>query len=375
MGGPGMMPLRRWLAYLATALVIVALIALGCRAAFDHSAEAPPEVILHADGYLAGGVQLGDEVIVATVDAEGVTFLSRYDQATGEERGRVALADVRAVEDIAAFEGSIILRLVGRLPGVAAVVLWWSPHEPVSLTEVWLVVVDGATLEPARQYRLPPVVAWVGPYEPLTLIDGTVWFHATGLGDGRIDLRTGRTDTRPGDDQPGIIDVGRDSGKLIVTRYSSIQIYDIETGEVDWYPNVDQDWAEPLGGFRFYDSQIWSGGLEPDDRYQYYRFDPESGEMADPVPWSDLPVWSFESGGYRWELFNPDSNPARHPAVQAAEGDRWRRVAVDSGEVIDVHDFGRYAPRFATDDFVWLHRRTGDGPGYELARLPLRPAR
>ena len=368
------MPRRRWLAYLGAAAGILVAAGVGCRVLFPSGpATGRPEVILEGEGSLAGGVQVGDDVIVATVAVDGekrVTYLTRYDEATGELRQRRKLADAPAMADLVAFDELLVLRLTERVPRVEAVLPWWPPDtaaENLESTEVWLVVVDESTLEPVRQYRLAPVRPPAGPYEPLILIDGTIWFLNSGVGEGRVDLRSGAIETvSDGFGYPGIVDVGRDDDELIVARLGSVRVYEVETGEATWHPYEGPHWARPLGGYRYHDSQVWIGGSGPDDLFSYYRYDLQTKERSDPVPWSALPIWSFESGGFRWELFNPDGTPVRHPS-----SDVWRQVAIETGATVAERDFDDLIPRFASEGFVWLEHRPGNGPAYVLVRLPL----
>lgn len=362
----------------AVAVVAVAALLAAGRGALGFGAE-PEVVAAFAGQHVGGGGQVGDSVIVATSTLRGrgdpATTLIELDARSGDELARSHLVDANAVDGLAVVDDSVVLRVRSRVPDVAAAEVWW-PESARFAGELWLAVVDPDGLEPVRQYQIAPFDKSDGylftAEEPMTVIDGVYWLLGSGMGQGPIDIRTGQSQAEPNDWLPTIRSVHHDDGELVIVRAARIQTFDLATGQLI----VDHGFADlqalPIGsGFRYHENQIWMSGIQGDDWDQFYRYDIDTLTMSDPRPNSDFPNYAFESGRFRWEMRRNSALHVPAAVLTAEPGDRWRQVDIETGETVDELDLGRWLPRFATDDHLWLTRSIDDGTGEELGRLEL----
>jgi hypothetical protein len=362
------------MAYAGLTALVLGLAGLGSRVLF---AGPTPEVVGQYGGQFVGGVEVGDRIVVALATGGG-TILVGIDPATGQERERVRLSEHSAVSDLGRFDDTLLVRLWGRIPDVPAVEEPWPPIVATT-AELWLVVVDGETLEPRVQYRLPPVDRPY--YRPMVVRDG--WFWLVGLGQGRLDLRSGRFDIR-GHFRPAIfgsvdVDVNRD--RLVLVHTWSVSTADLDTGEwqhVD-HPYLNRYDLPPGASLRYHDSEIWIGGMPGPDWYWYHRYDLATGKTGDERRHvNELATSSFESGGSRWELMRRWRPRLRWASIPPEPGDRWWQVDPATGDRIAEYELGDFAPRFAGGGYLWSTRTLDDnGDGevdhqdrtFQLARL------
>ncbi len=346
----------------------------------------PMPVLDLPSGEIVGGAVVEESVVVAVsergVAGQGQTTLIRLDPVTGTERERVVLGPWSAIDEVAEVDGDLVLRLRGRLRGVPGILLPTLAGEDLDPfdVEVWLVVVDGATLTPIRQYQLPPFQ--VSPrmpevVEPMVVVDGVYWMLGAGSRRARIDLRSGETWFARDVYARAISGVVELDGRLAAVTWGMVRVIDTDTGEiVAWYqaeeyPPMMTDF-QPVD-FRVHENQVWVTPLVREVDDLPLRLDLETGELIDDRPSTGIPGLVFESGGSRWELTGRRVVATTGRAPLPEPGDRWRQVDPETNEVLAVFDLGSWRPVFATPDHLWV---TGDGddrPGTQLARIPLDP--
>ncbi len=378
---------RRGLVSVALALLVIGLVGMVVgRLLWPSSVLRPdPKPVLELPGgEVVGGAAVGESVVLVLserdVAGHGQTTLIRLDRTTGAELDRVVLGPWSAIDEAAEVDGDLVLRLRGRIPGVPGVLLPPLASEDAAAfdDEVWLVVVDGTTLVPIRQYQLPPLqVAPQFPEveEPLVVIDGVFWMLGSASRRARIDLRTG--EAWFGRDVvalaiSAVIDLG---DELIVAAWGTVRVVDADTGEVlTWfrdeeYPAMLTD-VQPVD-FRVHENQVWAAPLlfEVDDLP--LRLDLETGALVDERPSTSIPGALFESGGSRWELIGRRNVPLDRRIPTPRDVDRWRRVDPETNQVVAVFELGSWRPVFATPDALWVTRDRDEWPGPQVARIPL----
>ncbi|MEM9561351.1 MAG: hypothetical protein AAGA93_01955 [Actinomycetota bacterium] len=369
-------------------LALLAADALGFGLGADRD---EPELLLRLPGgRVAGGVAVDDAVVVVVTDVdgpgEGPTTLVRLDGETGVESARVELTTWSAVDELAVVDGSLLLRVRGRLPGIDAVEQAWQPSILVG-GELFLVELDGDDLRPLRQFQLPPLDGGDRSglrHEPLVVVDGVVWTVGVGPGVGRVDLRAGTIEslTSPAlDVGPGVAGTAVDTGRLVVVRRSEVWIFELESGALLRQFTVRSlpiDTVLRITSFHLHEGAVW---VNQDAPGFPMRLDLDDGSLIDERPATDLPSWTFRSGGHQLDLrrdtfvYGDDLVPPPRP------GDRWSQVDSSTGEYRSTFELGPWQPRFVTDDHLWVTRPADDGVGLELGRVPLddaagvRPAR
>jgi hypothetical protein len=329
------------------------------------------EEVVTFDGRILGGaeVEAGIVVVVEPFGEPDGVRLVRLDPGNGEVQAERELPGVDGLPDVGASGRAVLLRIRGHsLPGVPIIDELYEGRADFP-DDQWLLVIDGNDLAPVRQIRLPDIGPFV--YEPLTVLDGKVWFHGSreGYGDGdlssrgTIDLATGRMTAEeiwyaPG--AAGVRNVQRTADSLIVVRWNQIGVIDRRTGEMRTWHTFTGRMLPLAAGFVFHDGSFWMSGSERDDWNLVYRYDPETGAMTEPRPAADLPVWSFDDGDERWELYEPYGERQVLPSAEPERDSVWRRVGIDTGEVLGEYRLGRWRVRFTTGDHAWLVRNDGD---------------
>lgn len=211
---------------------------------------------------------------------------------------------------------------------------------------VVLAPIDPATTEPVRQVGLgvdPPTAM------RLAVLDDAVWMASNSLW--RIDPLTGEREVMASRGEFGAdqLVVHRDhvwwTDGAGLTRLTGAgdRILDLDFDQrLDW-PDV---------GVNFHDGSAWLSGAVRGEPDLAYRLDPETGDLSDPIEASELPTRSFEADGERWELHNAAwFNNAPEPAT---DGDVWRRVDIDTGELIADYDLGSSTAVAASGGNLWL---------------------
>lgn len=384
----------RMFGMIALALLAVAVVLVGRhRSGRPMILRPDPEPVLAVPvGEVVGGVAVGDSVVVVLSqrDRDGAghdrapttarTTLVRLDPVTGAERDRATLGDLPAMDGVAELDGDLVLRLGGRLADVAAVPLPEAEAAEAATfdDEVWLTVIDGATLAPVRQYQLPPFR--YSPRtdrvtEPLVVIDGVYWMLGAGSRRARIDLRTGTTWFARDVPDRSISGVVWTDDRLVVVAWEAVWIVDRATGELLATHEASEFSAmaaasQPVD-FRTHEGRVWVAPLIRDVEDLPLRLDLETGELLDDRPRTPIPGSSFESGGSRWELTGRRVVVTDRSVPVPEPGDRWRQVDPDSNEVLARFDLGSWQPIFATPDHLWVTGASADGPGRQLSRLPL----
>lgn len=325
--------------------------------------------VITFDGRILGGAEVEAGIVLAVTPFGGPdeVRLVRLDPGSGEVEAERVLPGVEGLPDVGASGRAALLRIRGHsLPGVPIIDDLYEGSADLH-NDQWLLVIDGNDLAPVRQIRLPDIGRHV--YEPLTVLDGKVWFHGAleGFGAvsnrGTIDLATGRMtaeEIRYAPGVPGVRNVQRTTDSLIVVRWNQIGVIDRWTGVVTtWHTFAGRMLPLPAG-FVYHDGSFWMSGSEPGDWNLVYRYDPETGAMTDPRPAEELPVWSFDDGDERWELYEPWGERQVIPSAEPERDSVWRRVDIDSGEVLGEYRLGRWRVRFTTEDHAWLIRNDGD---------------
>ena len=378
---------RTVLVLLAILLALTALVVVVV-APRSSVIEPEPEVVLTIPtGRVAGGVALGDSVIVALSEETDVfggrTQLVRLDLATGAELERVTLADWSTVEGLAVFDGDLVLRLRGRLAGVPGSSVRWFKNFRVS-GEFWLTIVDGDTLQAIQQYQLPPL-DWgsedpLYDHEPLVVIDDVYWGPGSGLWGGRIrvDLRSGETWAAGDVLSPPVHEVFPWRDRMVVVMGSWVRVEDVATNEIvhrfyeDDYPRMVNG-PGYLIAFRAHEGEVWATNIWEEQDGFPLRLDLETGDLVEGQPSTSIPAAAFTSGGHRLELLRDHPVAPFQYRPSPEPGDRWRRVDPDTYEVLDTFDLGPWRLMFATPDHLWVTAERDQGPGVDLARIPLVP--
>ncbi len=342
----------------------------------------PMPVLDVPSGEIVGGAAVDGAVVVVLSEDDGAgrgrTTLIRLDPTTGTERDRVVLGPWSAMHEVAEFDGDLVLRLRGRIPGVPGVLRPVSPADDVSSfeTEAWLIVIDGETLVPIRQYELPPFR--VAPRsrevaEPLVIVDGVYWMLGASSRRARIDLRSGETwFARDVFDRAisGVIEL---DGLLVTVTWGMVRVIDTETAEiVGWYqaeeyPPMMTDF-QPVD-FRVHENQVWVAPLIRDVEDLPLRLDLDTGALLEDRPSTSIPSVVVESGGSRWELIGRRNVPIARRIPLPWPQDRWRQADPETDEVVAVFDLGSWRPLFATPETLWVTRGGEDGRGSQLARI------
>ncbi len=382
------LPVVLAVAVAVSVFALVAADALGVGLGDDRGA--PEHVLRLPGGRVAGGVAIDGSVVVAVTDTEGwragPTTLIRFDAETGAERERIELTTWSAVDELAAVDGAVLLRVRGRLPGIETIEQAWEPSILVD-GELFLVELDATSLRPVRQFQLPPLDGddlLVLAHEPIVVIDRSVWILGVGPGAGRVDLAAGTIESlrRPAFDiQPGVVGVIVDSGRLAIVRREEVWIFDLGSGELlrhDTVRSLPIDTTFRITSFHAHEGAVWVHQHLPGFPV---RLDLDDGSLVDERPSTDLPAWTFVSGGHRWNLhratfvYGAEMTPTPEP------GDRWSRVDPVDHEVRSTFDLGPWQPRFAAAGHLWVTRPADDGLGLDLGRRPIgdavdvRPAR
>lgn len=340
-----------------------------------------PEVdqLVTYDGLILGGAEVEAGVVVAgdaSRESHGVRLV-RLHPTSGRVEAERVLPDVVGLPDVGGFGPAALLRIRGRpLPHVPTVDDLY-PGRAGSPDDQWLLVIDGSDLTPVRQIRLPDVGPLV--YEPLTVLEGRVWFHGSAgpsgalTRRGTLDLATGRLTTEevvlaPG--PPGIRNVQRTADSVVVVRWNQFGILDRETGASRSWHTFPEPMPPLPTGFVFHEGSFWMSGSGSDDWDLMYLYDPETGRMTDPRPAGELPVWTFDDGDERWELYEPDGERQAVPYAEPEPDSMWRRVDIDTGALLGEYELGRWRVRFTTARHAWLVR-LDEGGTVTLGRVEL----
>jgi len=393
-----MASVRRFVGRRALVVVALALLAVGgAVAVLDRprpSADLRPDpdpVLDLPDGEIVGGVAVGESVVVVLSqemeeeeEAAGRdrTTLIRLDPQTGAEQARVVLGPWSAMDEVAEVDGDLVLRLRGRLPGVPGILLPASASDDLAPFDagVWLVVVDGSTLAPVRQYQLPPFrisTRSAEVVEPLVIVDGVYWMLGASSWRARIDLRSGEAWFARDVFARVISGVIELDGRLVVVAWGIVRVIETGTGDIAAryqatdFPAMMTDF-QPVD-FRVHENQVWAAPLVRDVDDLPRRLDLETGMLVDVRPSTPIPGLAFESGGSRWELIGRRVVPVEPRRPIPEPGDRWRQVVPETNQVVAVVDLGSWQPIFATPGDLWVTGDGDDGPGAQLARISLEP--
>ncbi len=344
----------------------------------------PMPVLDVPSGEIVGGAAVDGAVVVVLSEDDGAgrgqTTLIRLDPVTGTERERVVLGPWSAIDEVAEVDGDLVLRLRGRLRGVPGILLPTLAGEDLDPfdVEVWLVVVDGATLTPIRQYQLPPFQ--VSPrmpeiVEPMVVVDGVYWMLGAGSRRARIDLRSGETWFARDVYARAISGVVELDGRLAAVTWGMVRVIDTDTGEiVAWYQAEEYPPMltsfQPVD-FRVHEDQVWVAPLIRDVDDLPLRLDLETGVLIDDRPSTSIPGLVIELGGSRWELIGRRNLPIDRRIPMPVPWDRWRRVDPETNQELAVFDLGDWRPVFATPEALWVTRPGDGGRGAQLGRIPL----
>ncbi len=360
-------PLRRLLA-----VVLLAVVTTAC-SFFGSEPESPELRPIDLRGSVAGLVDVDGTVWASvhrdaggTPDDPGWTELVALDAATGTVVARERIADGPA-GDVFHIDNTFFVRRSGKLPAVPVVSTvpdqLFGPFD--NDERQYVLEVDGSTFEVVTQIEVP-----VHPLDgdQLVEIDDRLWVLGL-FGTWVVDPDTG--DAR----QISLVGGFVHSAQLtaddlwVVTDRSALQIDRTTTEVVKTHFYEDSAAGSDLlsGRFKRHDDRFWVSGAPFDDFDHVYQYDLETSETSNPVPQEDFPTRAFESGGYRWELFN--SEWLQRPDASPQSGDVWKQFDTETGEELAAYEFGDFTPRLVAGGQLWLTRQSGDR--IELTRLPI----
>lgn len=229
---------------------------------------------------------------------------------------------------------------------------------------IHIVRFDTKTWKPINRFASKHIIP-----EDFVYLDGYLWSLHEDLVR-KIDLATGlgtRLDTRGFSLYFG---VNVWDGYLWEEVGLQIRKRDPKTGEAIFTLFTIEDPQVSHLGIQYYLGKYWVLGDAHDQPGVALEINPDTGQLSNPTPPSEIPSYNVELGDYRWEHYSHqwttayidvstglgpvDSDSELPPAL-------WKQVDLATGEIVGEFNFGKYTPFTIVDGYLWLHDAYDNG--------------